>query len=216
MGFEGLEQGPRGSFNILAVDTTAEFLSLALASGGKVRVLHRRVGRPHDETLLGGVDRLLVRAGIAMGDLHAIAAASGPGRFTGIRIGMAYASVAAAQLKIPALAVSRLEALAFRTPGRLVCAAVPGYREEKYYQLFRRAGGRAAAALRPEGRPFWVDAAAWEKVRAELEGKGVMVVLEEPRAADLLGPAELCLRRKRVPKFEPLYLKPAGYERKGG
>lgn len=211
------------SVNILAVDTTSEFLSLALRVGGKISALRRRAGRPHDETLLPGVDRLLSRAAVELDELHAIAAASGPGRFTGIRIGMAYASVAAAQLKIPALAVSRLEALAFKTPGPRVCAAIPGLREEKYYQLFRRPGGepsrpaspRAAGPLRPAGGPVWIDAAGWDEARAELEGSGAAIILEEPGAADLLGPAARLLRLKRLPRFEPLYLKPAGYERKG-
>lgn len=195
--------------NILAVDTTGEALSLALQAGGRVFSFHKKLKTPHDEALLPRIAALLALAGLKLGDLDAIAAASGPGRFTGIRIGMAYAAVAAARMKIPALAVSRLEALAFKTRGRLVCAALDGYRDEKYYQLFRGGG----AAPRPSGKPLWSSPQAWLEAKAGLVGRGAVVAEAETSAEDLLGPAAYCLGRRRRRPFEPLYLKSAGYER---
>lgn len=198
--------------NILAVDTTGEALSLALRAGEKTYGLSRKARAPHDETLIPAVEGLLGRAGLRLEDLDAIAAASGPGRFTGIRIGMAYAAVACSRLGMPALAVSRFEAAALGVPGSLVCAALPGFRDEKYYQLFRRRGGR----LVPEGAPVWTGAQDWARAKAALEKRGAVVAEKDPGAMDLLEPASQILKGRRIPKFEPLYLKPAGYEAKAG
>jgi len=197
--------------NILAVDTTGESLSLALQAGERVFSFHRKLKTPHDEALLPRVGALLSRAGLALGDLDAIAAASGPGRFTGIRIGMAYAAVASARMKIPALAVSLFEAAAYRNSCPLLCAAVRGWRDERYYRLFRRRG----KTMRAAGEPGWAPAADWPAIKASMEQRGFFIAEDETSAADLLAPAAAYLRRARRPRFEPLYLKPAGYERKG-
>ncbi len=193
---------------LLAVDTADEVLSLALESAGRVWSVHRKPRGPHDEALLPAVDALLARAGLELGDVGAFAAAAGPGRFTGIRIGMTFCAVAAARLKVPAAAVSRLEALASGTPGELVCAAIPGRREERTHQLFARGRG-----LKLLGPPAWTAAAEWPAVRRVLEARGASVVEGRPGAAALLAPARVLLARRRLPPFRPLYLKPAGYER---
>ncbi|MBI5209559.1 MAG: tRNA (adenosine(37)-N6)-threonylcarbamoyltransferase complex dimerization subunit type 1 TsaB [Elusimicrobia bacterium] len=194
--------------NILAVDTTEDALSLALLAGERVLSVDRKLGAPHDEALFWAVDRLLGKAGLAIEDLSALAAASGPGRFTGIRIGMTFAAVASERLGIPALAVSRLEALAFKTPGRLVCAVIPGWKDEKFHQVFERKG-----RLRPKAPPAWTTAEGWVQARASIEATGAAVVEACPGARDILGLAVELLGRAKRPRFEPLYLKLAGYER---
>lgn len=198
--------------NLLAVDTSGEPLSLALLAEGKVRRVRRAPRRPHDETLLPAVEALLQRAGLGFHDLGAIVAASGPGRFTGIRIGMAFTAVAAGRLGIPALAVSRLEALAWRaSPGgsAKICAVLPGFRGERYYQEF----GRTRAGLpRSKATPAWAAPSEWDAVRRSLESRGVALVEGDAAAEDLLAPARAALKLKRRPPFQPLYLKSAKYE----
>ena len=185
--------------NLLAVDTTGTALSVAVAAGQHVLSLHRVYRKPHDETLLPAVDLLLAKAGIKLEELDAIAAASGPGRFTGIRIGMAYAAVAARCVSIPALAVTRFEALAYGRPEKRLCVVLPGFRGEKYYQAFH---GR-----KPQGPPVWSKS---------IPAMDIPILEGDPGAVQLLGPAARWLRLKRRPAFEPLYLKPAGYEVKKG
>ncbi len=192
--------------NLLAIDTTGSPLSLALQFNKKVLILHREFTYPHDETLLPQILRLLNKAALKWKDLDALVVASGPGRFTGIRIGMSFASVMAGRLKIPALAVSRLEALAAKTPERTVCTVLPGYRDETFYQLFQ--GGR------PQGHPVWAVAKDWQSAKKRLSDQGVVFAEDEVKAADLLCCAAKLLQKKRRPRFEPLYLKPASYERK--
>jgi tRNA threonylcarbamoyl adenosine modification protein YeaZ len=181
--------------NILVVDTTSETFSAALQAGEKVYSIHKIFARPHDETLLPQLDKLLAKAGLDVHALDAVAAANGPGRFTGIRVGMAYAAVAARCLDKPALALTRFSALAFGRPEKRFAAVIPGFRGEKYFQIFKNG--------KPEGAPQWVK---------ELPPFDVPVIEGEPTAAQLLGPAARALAGKKLPKFEPLYLKPAGYE----
>lgn len=190
--------------NILAVDATGETLSVALGA-------HRlsRASAKHDEALLPLIERLLKKAKLAWTDLDAIAAASGPGRFTGIRVGMSFAAAAGHQLKIPALAVSRLEAAAAaRDGGPRVLGALPGWKDEVYSQEF--VNGKA------KGPAVWTAPAEWPALRAAAKARGLSVAFGETTAADLLPVARRLLASKRTPPFRPFYLKPAGYERPRG
>jgi len=184
--------------NILAVDGTGDVLSVALGPHEL-----KRAAKKHDEALLPLVERLLKKAGLGWKDLDAIAAASGPGRFTGIRIGLSFAAAAGFQLKIPALAISRLAAAAGL--GDRVLGALPGWKDEVYSQEFRK--GKAA------GEAAWTAPKDWPDFRAAAEKRGLNVLLREATAADLLPVAEKLLAAKKIPPFKPFYLKPASYER---
>lgn len=194
--------------NVLAVDTAGPTLSIALSAKGKVFHAAKSSTKPHDELLWPLVEKVLAQGKVKKETLDGIAAASGPGRFTGIRIGMAFAAVAASNLKIPALSVSRLEALAWRLPKGKGCAAIPGWKGERYYQLFER-----RAAPKASGEPAWVSEAQWAETARELARSGAQLLEAEPDARDLLPAALAALGRKKKPAFAPLYLKPAGYEK---
>lgn len=188
---------------ILAVDATGDVLSVAVAG----REL-RKTAKKHDEALLPLVERLLRKAGLAWKDLDAVAAASGPGRFTGIRIGMSFAAAAAFHLGIPALAISRLAAAAGRSKAERVLGALPGWKDEVYSQAYRKGKAQGAAAWTPPGE--------WPAFRAGAEKKGLEVSFGETTAADLLPVAAEALASRSIPPFKPFYLKPASYERPRG
>lgn len=192
--------------NILAVDATGEAVSVALDADGKVFAAKKTGKRPHDEMLLPVVESVLKRAKVSYEDLDAVAVASGPGRFTGIRIGLSFAAVLGMKLKIPALALSRLEAAAEKSGADETLAALPGWKNEVYSQRFRR--------LKPVGDAAWTAPEEWPRARAAAEAKGLAVALHDTDAADLLPVARRRLRAKKIPPFEPFYLKPAGYEKK--
>jgi len=194
------------------VDATGDVLSVALEARGKVFAARRADARRHDETLLPAVESVMRRAELAWKDLDAIAAAAGPGRFTGIRIGMAFAAAAGWRLKIPALALSRLEAAAQSSGADRVLAALPGWKGEVYHQEFRR--GRAG--VRAAGEAGWTPPERWEAARAAAESRGLAVVRLDVGAAELLSVARARLAARRLPRFEPFYLKPAGYEKPRG
>ncbi len=98
---------------ILAFDTATERATSALVGDGEV--LGERVSRA--STLLEDVDALLRQAGAHAGDLEALAVGTGPGSFTGTRIGLAVARGLGLALGVPAAGVSTLDALAAGAPG---------------------------------------------------------------------------------------------------
>jgi tRNA threonylcarbamoyladenosine biosynthesis protein TsaB len=100
---------------ILAFDTATDVATSALVDGGAI--LGERVS--HAATLLEDVDVLLRNAGAVPGDLAALVAGTGPGSFTGTRIGLAVARGLALALDLPVAGVSTLAALAAGADGAL-------------------------------------------------------------------------------------------------
>src|SRR5919201_2447311 len=98
---------------ILAFDTATDVATSALVSDGEV--LGERVSRA--VTLLEDVDALVGQAGMHTADVDAIAVGTGPGSFTGVRVGLATARGLALALDVPVAGVSTLEALAAGAPG---------------------------------------------------------------------------------------------------
>lgn len=101
--------------NLLAIDTAASLCAACLLDTETDRELGRAavdLGKGHAEHLMGVIDAALDTAGLAYGDLHMVAVCVGPGSFTGVRVGVAAARGLALALKIPAVGVSSLEALA--------------------------------------------------------------------------------------------------------
>lgn len=184
--------------HILAVDTTGEVLTVAVGAATL-----SKAGGQSDESLLPLVVKLLAKAKLSWKDIDAVAAASGPGRFTGIRVGMSFAAAAASELKVPALAVSRLDAAAAKAGGGKVLAALDGWKEEVNFQRFD--GGKAAAPAE------WCAGADWDAAAAKAAADGFRTARVSVAAADLLPVAKRLLSSPT--RFEPLYLKPAGYER---
>lgn len=100
---------------VLAFDTATDRATSALVDDGEV--LGERVSRA--STLLADVDALLRQASAHPADIGALALGTGPGSFTGIRIGLAAARGLGLALGIPAAGVSTLDALAAGAPGAL-------------------------------------------------------------------------------------------------
>ncbi len=98
---------------VLAVDTTHEHGSLALVRGGELIEeveLHSPSGFAH--IIYGSLRALLDRNRVALGEIECFAGASGPGSFTGVRVGLACIKGLAEAAGRPAVGVSNLQALA--------------------------------------------------------------------------------------------------------
>jgi tRNA threonylcarbamoyladenosine biosynthesis protein TsaB len=105
---------------ILALDTTTRAGSVAVTRDDHVLALVEGDGtRTHGERLPGEVDRALTQAAIDARDLELLVVASGPGAFTGLRIGLAAMQGLAMVCGVPVVGVSALDALAWTVTSRL-------------------------------------------------------------------------------------------------
>jgi tRNA threonylcarbamoyladenosine biosynthesis protein TsaB len=100
---------------ILAFDTATDVATSALVWDGEVLGEQRSRAL----TVLEDVDALLRRGGVRDTQLEALVVGTGPGSFTGLRMGLATARALAFALDVPVAGVSTLAALAAGTPGAL-------------------------------------------------------------------------------------------------
>jgi tRNA threonylcarbamoyladenosine biosynthesis protein TsaB len=98
---------------LLAIDTSTEQAGLAVTNGEQTAELSWRAGRDQTVSVLEQIDRLLKLAGIAMNDLAAVAIATGPGMFNGLRVGMSLAKGLHLGSGLSLLGVSTLDMTAY-------------------------------------------------------------------------------------------------------
>lgn len=102
---------------LIAIDTSTEWIGLALYDG--VQILSEQSWRSqhfHTTELAPAVATMLERAKVSSKDVTCIGVAIGPGSFTGMRIGIAFAKGLALALKVPIVGVPSLDILAFSQP----------------------------------------------------------------------------------------------------
>ena len=142
---------------VLAVDATNEFGSLALAEGQGIIeevLLHSPEGFGH--VLFGRIGALLDRHGLKPAAIDCFAAASGPGSFTGVRVGLACVKGLAEALGKPAVGVSNL--LAVSTFGSLpLRAAVLDARRGEVYGAVYDDCGRPVSPEVVAKFPAWLE-----------------------------------------------------------
>lgn len=191
----------------LAFDTATDAASVALVDGSDL--LGERRSRP--VRILADIEALLGEANVAREQIEALVVGTGPGSYTGLRMGLVTARTLALALGLEVAGVSTLDALAAGAPG-----AVPVL-DARRGEVFTHAG--VPVVLRPEeldveaGRPYVGDGAV--RYRAGIEGRGGVVPADgddahvpwarhHARLADRFGPAEL---------VQPLYLRIPDAER---
>jgi len=109
--------------NILALDTSTEYLSLCLSLAGEVYAHDSHAGQSHSREILPALRALLDKAGVEIQDLDGIAFGAGPGSFTGLRIGCGVAQGLAFGAGLPVIGISTLMALAQNTQGKYTKSA---------------------------------------------------------------------------------------------
>lgn len=119
---------------LLGIDTCGPAGSVALArlSGEKLEVLGETAleGRTYSATLIASIDELLEANGVALSAIGCIVVVSGPGSFTGVRIGLSAAKGLAEGADLKVVAVSRLEVLARKAD--VADAALDAHRHEVF------------------------------------------------------------------------------------
>ena len=178
--------------NVLSIDTCGALGSIALvrtAEGAEPDSAEPEIvgqveipGKTYSAQLVPAVRDLLASHSVALSELAAIVVTSGPGSFTGIRIGLSTAKGLAEAHSIPLLAVSRLAVLAAKASKP--AAALDASRHEFY--------------LREEGRELLLDREAFRERAAVLAGNLAVcetsvhaaapaaILVDPPMAADAL------------------------------
>src|ERR1700679_1775691 len=131
---------------ILQIETATSSCSVALANQGKVLAVKQLDGRNvHAEMITLFIEEVVAAAGIKYEDLDAVAVSSGPGSYTGLRIGVSTAKGLCFALEKPLIAVETLTAMAHGALKRgetalnddlLLCPMIDARRMEVYTALF--------------------------------------------------------------------------------
>jgi len=124
--------------NLLAFDTSTEYLSIALSYKGELLSREWAAQQQHAELALPEATRLLADAGAAWQDLDGLAVSIGPGSFTGLRIGCGIVQGLAFGLDIPTVGVNTLAALAADQEADQVFTVLDARMGELYLAAFSR------------------------------------------------------------------------------
>lgn len=124
---------------IIGIDSSGLVASVAVYEDGKIIAEYStNYKKTHSQTLLPMLDEIKNEIGLDLSQVDAIAVASGPGSYTGLRIGAASAKGMAYSLGKPIIAVPTLEGLAFNMWGTsdIVCPLMDARRQQVYTGLF--------------------------------------------------------------------------------
>ena len=122
--------------NLLALDTSTEFLSLALQLDDKIFTHHQQAGAKASELILPQIQALLDSAKITLKDLDGIAFGAGPGAFTGVRIACGVAQGLGFGANIPVVGVNTLLAVAQVSGANKVIVCLDARMGEIYHAAF--------------------------------------------------------------------------------
>lgn len=129
---------------ILGIDTAS--MQVGCAIGGAEGVLgcfHAAHGRRHAEVLAPAIQFVSEKTGIALAQVSLVAVDTGPGLFTGLRVGVATAKAMAQALRVPMIGLSSLDLLAHpvRHSDRLIVSVMDARRGEVFTASYRRVPG---------------------------------------------------------------------------
>jgi tRNA threonylcarbamoyladenosine biosynthesis protein TsaB len=180
---------------LILLDTCGSEGSVALvdtAPGGSTRQV-TMPGRSASERLVRVLREAVAAAGWQLRDVRAIGVVTGPGSFTGVRVGLSAAKGLSEATKIPLIAVSRLEVLAGLVPWGVspTYASLDAGRGEFYFGRYADGGPKGESLLSLEGviaaaQASEVVVVCEDALVKALEGKVALLRMPEPTAADAL------------------------------
>jgi len=205
---------------ILAIDTSTEFLSLALWLNGRVLSRDIHAGQTHSQQILPTLRTLLDEAKIELTALDGIAFGAGPGSFTGLRIACGVAQGLAFGANLPVVAVSTLQALAQQSGVEKVIACLDARMGEIYHAVYEKQNGEwlevsAPALFKPEDAPKvngddWVGVGTgWLVYPDVLQAVYGEQLLEMPAPDHHSHPTATSIAELALPTFEAGLARPA-------
>lgn len=136
--------------NLLALDTCDARGSVSVLRDSEVlQTIEHDTADDYSVWLLPAIDRALRASALTFADINVYVAASGPGSFTGVRVGLTTVKAWAEVTGKPIVGVSRLEALATQAApaaGEFVAAFTNAHRKQIYGALYRRESENGAGA----------------------------------------------------------------------
>ncbi len=157
---------------VLAIDTALDACSVALVRDGETLAsLSEPMDRGQAERLAPMAQEAAAQAGVAFKQIDRIAVTTGPGSFTGVRVGLSFARALALSMGKPCVGVSTLEALALQDGEAGLRAALIETPGAAYFALYQ--DGAPLLAPQPIERGAHVALLAGRD--AELTGPAVVV-----------------------------------------
>jgi tRNA threonylcarbamoyladenosine biosynthesis protein TsaB len=196
---------------ILAIDAATEACSVALQINDQVISRFELCPQQHSQRILPMVDEVLKEAGVTLSELDLLAFSSGPGSFTGVRIGVGVAQGLAFGADLPLVGISTLQIMAqgaIRTNNaKSVIAAIDARMSEIYTAEFTAVNGLACRVdkdivVKPDDVVYTLEGeiyavgTGWKTYKGELTAKVPSVIHSEvlyPQAVDMLVLAEQAL-----------------------
>ncbi|MCF8416307.1 MAG: tRNA (adenosine(37)-N6)-threonylcarbamoyltransferase complex dimerization subunit type 1 TsaB [Crocinitomicaceae bacterium] len=210
---------------ILHLETSTKACSVALSRDGKLIALKESLSDEfsHSENLTVFIQTVVKDAGIELKDLSAISVASGPGSYTGLRIGVSTAKGLCYSLNKPLIAIDSLISLAVLAKEKHLstnlCAMIDARRKEVYCAIY----SSDLALIKPitadildeqsykEFEPFVYFGDGAEKMQEDWQGRNCVADIELHASAKgqiaLAFEKFQALQFEDVAYFEPYYLK---------
>lgn len=140
---------------VLAINTAADICSVALQNKTTCLVLSSNAPRKHAHEVLPMIHELLEQGGVSLQQLDAIATVTGPGSFTGLRIGSAVTQGLAFGAQVQVVGISYLAMLARAAQRKagaplLVGACMHAREDEYYFACYRDDGAQIPVAIVPD------------------------------------------------------------------
>jgi tRNA threonylcarbamoyladenosine biosynthesis protein TsaB len=201
----------------LVLDTALNACAAAVSRDGDILAhASEPMQRGHQERLAPMVESVMLASGVGFDALTRIGVTVGPGSFTGLRVGLAFAKAMSLALDIPCVGVNSLEALAAGRTG-FVAAAIAAKGDQLYLQAFMDGTALMAPDVLDEATAAARIAEVWAGVSATLVGSGApqlagvlrTAVIEPVETADICALARLVEGRpSSAVRPRPLYLRP--------
>lgn len=174
---------------ILSIDTCLGASSVAVLDGERVLAVRSEpMTRGHQERIGMLAREAAAEAGVAFTDLSRIGVTVGPGSFTGLRVGLAFAKGLATALSIPCVGVNTLESLAYGTRG-FAAAVIDARMSQVYIQVFADGVSLMAPDALGLGEAAARLAELYSGGPATLIGSGAPLLAEALPSASVLTPA---------------------------
>lgn len=126
--------------NLLAIDTSTDYLSLAILKNGKPSAkFHKKADMRHSILLVPMIDKLLKKSKLKIESIDCLAISIGPGSFTGLRIGVTVVKAFAYTLKIPIVTVPTLDVIARNVENfkGIVCPVLDARKNKVYASIYK-------------------------------------------------------------------------------